>query len=340
MNLVKFVRILPIIAFAAPLAILYSLYPASFEATWKGRTYYVFFIWILLLETVLNWEMLKPKSPKFKFLRTTILVVMLGLPTVYIMVANYTQLNAMIVDASPKHGGDPFWARLMPLTVEYLFFAVAFVLILIVMYGLRGLRDFSLSLCLVGIVGLVYLIDNLYPYGEFTPFQIFVPTTVVLASSILNFMGYRTLMIMGGSMPALQATSPSGVSWQAQVGWPCSGVESLLIYTVIILLFLKRIPVSLKLKTAYFIVGAVVTYFVNALRIATIFVMAINGGDWGRFHDYYGQLYSITWIVSYPLIIMGSRSLWMKIKSWRINQKADGGLTNPKNIPMNPSASP
>jgi len=342
MSPTTFAKILPTIAFVIPLAILYSLYPASFEATWKGRTYYIFFIWILLLETALNWEALRPKSPRLKSLRTAVLFVMLALPTIYIVVANYTPLNSMIVDASPKFGSnrDAYWAKLMPLTVEYLAFAVALALMLIVMYGLRGMRDLPLSLCLVSIVGLVYLADNLYPYGEFTPFQVFVPITMVLASSVLNFMGYRTMMIMDRTMPVLRVTSPAGVSWQAQVGWPCSGVESLLIYTVIILLFLKRMPISFKLKTAYFIIGAAVTYFINALRIATIFVMAVNSGDWGRFHDYYGQLYSITWIVFYPLIILGSQGLWMKIQSWRTSRRTSTDLTTPKGTPTSPPASP
>jgi exosortase/archaeosortase family protein len=61
--------------------------------------------------------------------------------------------------------------------------------------------------------------------------------------------------------------------------------------------------------------GVVVTYFINVLRIVTIFVIGINGGDRMAFHDIYGQLYSITWIVSYPLLIMGSQMLWAKIKN-------------------------
>lgn len=64
--------------------------------------------------------------------------------------------------------------------------------------------------------------------------------------------------------------------------------------------------------------GVVVTYFINVLRIVTIFVIGINGGDWMAFHNIYGQLYSITWIVSYPLLIIGSQMLWAKIKNRRM----------------------
>jgi thaumarchaeosortase len=334
-----FTKILPIIAFAIPLITLYSMYPASFEETWKGRTYYIFFIWILLLETILGWETLQSRSRTLRSVRTAILILTLMLPTIYIVVANYTQLNAMIVDASPKYGGDPFWAKLMPLTVEYLVFTACLAMILLAIYGFKGLKDFSLSLCLVGIIGSIYLIDNLYPNGSFTPFQMFVPTTTLLASRVLNFMGYRTQLL--GTMPILQATSPSGMTFAAIVGWPCSGVESLLIYTVIILLFLRRTQISLKQKTAYFVIGAAVTYVINIFRIATIFVIALTSPDpnaWVNFHNYYGQLYSITWIMSYPLIIIASRGLWMRIRCWRTNPEADSNLANPNHMPINHSA--
>jgi hypothetical protein len=39
----------------------------------------------------------------------------------------------------------------------------------------------------------------------------------------------------------------------------------------------------------------------------------MNGEDVNLFHFYYGPLYSVAWIVSYPLIILGSQSLWHKV---------------------------
>jgi hypothetical protein len=51
----------------------------------------------------------------------------------------------------------------------------------------------------------------------------------------------------------------------------------------------------------------------------TIYVIAIDYGINSpqriQFHDFYGQLYSITWIIAYPLIIIGCQLLWDKIKN-------------------------
>jgi len=121
-------------------------------------------------------------------------------------------------------------------------------------------------------------------------------------------------------MPVLRVWDPNNPLKSARFGiaWPCAGVESLIIYTVTILLFLKKTAIPWKHGIIYFIIGAIITYFINILRIVTIFLLAAKYGTqspevWS-FHDFYGQLYSITWIISYPLIIIGTRSLWSKIR--------------------------
>jgi len=312
-------KLAPIFAFVAPLLVLYFLYPSSFEATWKGRTYYLFFLWLVSLEIILNWEELQSrKIDKMKSTRTIAFIITLLIPTIYVIVANFYGLNSVIEEIAEQRNIP--WASVMPLSTEYLVFAVFFALVILLEYGTNGLRDFSISTLFLGIIGAIYTIDNTFPEGRFTPFQILVPTTTTLAAKVLNLMGYMTRLGTINGMPTLSAWSSQG-SFGARIGWPCAGIESLLIYTVTVLLFLKKTAISWKHKTIYFVIGAMVTYFINILRIVTIFTIAINGGDYMRFHDYYGQLYSITWIISYPLIIIGSRALWSKIRNWKIDTK-------------------
>ncbi|MDI6690627.1 MAG: exosortase/archaeosortase family protein [Candidatus Bathyarchaeota archaeon] len=318
------IKILPIFSFIIPFLILYYLYPASYEATWKGRTYYIFFLWLILLELILNWEKIQIKVHKIKSTLFLVFTILLLLPTAYVIIANFHGLNTAIVNISPKHFGNYFWANLMPLSVEYLVFAILFPLIILVTYGIDGLKDFLVPLCLIGIIGSIYLIDNLYPYGQFTPFQIFVPTTATLAANILNLMGYQTDWVgqMYGT-PVLKVWNQEGAAFFG-IAWPCSGIDSLVIYSVTILLFLKNSVISWRQRTIYFIIGAAITYFINILRIATIFIIAIdygmNSSQVQQFHNYYGALYSITWIATYPLIIIGTQTLWRKIRKREKNK--------------------
>lgn len=313
------VKFLPLFSFILPSVILYFLDPTVFEKTWKGRIFYVFFLWLVSLETILSWEELQPKHVmKLRSVRTVALILALMLPTIYVVVANFCGLNVLIVDLASKNGILEPWASAMPLSTEYLVFTALFIFIVVLRYGIRGSKIHSISTLFLGVIGMMYTIDNVYPQGSFTPFQIIVPTTARLAANVLNFMGYQTRWwgFYQGA-PVLEVIDSTGrSSGRTAIAWPCAGVESLLIYTVTILLFLKNSPISWKQRIIYFTIGAAVTYFINILRIVTIFVIAINSGiaDAMTFHDYYGQLYSITWITLYPLAIIGSRALWGKIR--------------------------
>lgn len=300
-------------SFGVPIAILFFLDPNSFQATWKGRTFYFFFLWFIILELLLDWE--KFQSKTFNILKPTrivVLAVALLLPSVYVTAANYFGLNEAILDLARHFNVQ--WADWMPLSVEYLVFTALFVAITMLAQGFDGLKDFSISAFFLGAIGTVYFIDNLYPYGSFTPFQIFVPTTAVLAASVLNFVGYQTSFYSSmEGMPVLKAWNSQGER-TFSIAWPCSGVQSLLIYTFTILFFLKKTSIPWGQRIIYFVFGALVTYFINILRIVSIYVIAINGGDWMLFHNYYGELYAMAWIIAYPLIIICSRMFWAKIK--------------------------
>jgi len=337
--------LLPVLSFSIPLLILYFLYPYSFEQTLQGRTFQLFFLWLVSLEIILSWEKLqKNKMDKLGSIRTVSFIIALLLPTLYVIVANYYGINAIIEDLAKQNipTEDPLreiHASVVPLSTEYLVFAVLFCLIILLAYGTNGLMDFSISTLFLGIIGVLFTIDNLYPAGRFPPLQFFVPATATLAANLLNLMGYQTSVSSVthsyfGDIPLLKVGDPKDPSKFAAYGiaWPCAGVESLVLYTVTILLFLKKTDIPWKHRIVYFVAGAVVTYLINGLRVVTLFVIAINTGglsstEFQRFHNYYGSLYSITWIISYPLIIIGSRALWGKIRNWRTSTKDGTGLS-------------
>ena len=310
-------KCLPILSFAIPFGILYFLDPASFEMTWEGRTYYLFFLWLMLLETMLNEDELRVQISKLRSPRTALFIASLTLPTVYVIGSNYFGWNEIFLEIAQR-GGVPF-ANLTPLAVEYLIFTVFFATIAVAEFGIVNLKNYSITTVFLGAIGTIYMINNLYPYGQFTPFQIFVPTTTMLAAGILNLMGYRTSISYAytpqeGSLPVLSVQALHGSTIGFKIAWPCSGIESLLIYSVTIALFLKSSIFQRKEKLVYFVFGAIITYLINGLRIVTLYLIALGGSEVNIFHDYYGQLYSVSWIMAYPLIIMVSRALTARIR--------------------------
>jgi thaumarchaeosortase len=337
------VKLLPLLAFAVPMALLFILNPAdpylqvsvqaSFQLMWKGRTFQLFFVWLVALEFILSWDAFKPKINKQNASKLTAFSVALLLPTIYVISEYYLGLNGAIANWSQQNG-VAFYDT-MPLSVEYLVFSVLFCSIVLFYFGKKGLAGLALPGIFVGLVGIIYTIDNVFPYGEFTPFQILVPTTATLAARTLNWLGCVTSMTMVNGMPTLQATGPLGTA-KFSIAWPCAGIESFLIFTAVVLLFLQQMHMSWKAKAGYFVAGAVVTYFINVLRIVTIFNIGmqygVNSSQVQMFHFYYGPLYSIIWIVSYPLIIFATQGLWRKIekeKSDRASMKLQPAPPNP-----------
>ena len=323
-----FIKLSPFVSFVVPILMLYYSHQNTFEPVWTGswenRMGYIFFLWLLSLETIISWEELQVRNFKLNSIKTTFFIITLLLPTIYVIIFNYYGCNTWIINLAKQFGIAPDWAELMPLSTEYLVFAVLFTLIIFLELGRLGLENYLLSTCFLLIFGIIYTINNLYPFGKFTPFQILVYPTTMFAANILNLMGYHTTVSYIDNHPTYGSLTKLGLKEslvEFGIAWPCAGIESLLIYTATILLFLRKSGIPLLHKIIYFLVGGIITYFINILRIVTIFVIAINRGGWGIFHDYYGPLYSLMWIISYPLIIIGTHALWLKIKGWKTSRE-------------------
>lgn len=303
-------KFLPLIAFVVPTVMLYFIpnpFNIVFEKTWKGRIFYVFFLWLISLEIILAWEGLRTAiTRKESPVRTGTFILALCMPTVYVVVSNFFGLNNLIYNWAIQTGMATVLADTMPLSTEYLVFASLFALIILLEYGFRGLKIHSASLLFLTAIGAIYMIDNVYSQN-FVPFQILVPATSSLALSFLNILGHPTVWA-GTSNYVPTLTTHGQVYFSAQIAWPCSGIESLVIYTVTILMFLNLTAIPWKQGIVYFLFGAIFTYFINVLRIVNIFILGSNLGAWMTFHDVYGQLYSISWIAFYPLLIMASRA--------------------------------
>ncbi len=331
------IKLLPLFAFAIPLAILYFLNlpdpylgPSSqysFQLMWKGRTFQLFFVWLIALEFILSWETIKTKITKKNKVGLIAVAIALLLPTLYVISEYFFGLNSAIASAAFQ-SGIAFYNS-MPIALEYLVFSVFFGLIIFFCFGKKGLRGFALPALFAALVGVIYAIDNVFPYGRFTPFQLLVPTTSSLAAFVLRLMGYAVLPGTENGMPTLQVTGALGTTTKFAIAWPCAGIESLLIYTAVSLLFLQRMPISWKAKAGFFAVGAAITYCINVLRIASIFIIGmqnsgnINAQPVQDFHFYYGPLFSLAWIVSYPLIIMVTLGLRRKNKKEKVDSNRE-----------------
>jgi len=279
-----------------------------FNETWKGRMFYLFFIWLLFLESIIDLERIVKKRPKNHF-RILFFFICAFVPTIYVLGVNFLGMNQTVVKLGIDIGIDrshPYFLFLSwPLSLEYLVFFTFFLIATFLAYETDGLKTFSISLSLLGVMSLIYTIDTYYPEGVLKPLQMLALPASACAAALLEILGYNfTLTYQPGpkSLPIIDMNGffPVGIVWS------CAGVHSLLLYLLIILLLFKRTTISSFRRLVYFIIGAICTYIVNTLRIVSYFVIRENSGQNAAqfFHDSIGELYFIFWIFAYILLIL------------------------------------
>lgn len=364
-----------------PIVILYILDPNSFQFAWKGRFPYLFFLWLFFLELALARRKLPENTLGMsKRTKTLAAAIAMAVPTVYAIATVLFGLNQEIaklgksVEVPYKVYGEWFIQVSWPLSFEYLLFTAIFTVSILLTYGIKGLKRFPTSLFFLGATGLFYMIDTFYPYGTFIALQRLVPLSASSATGVLNWMGYETRLFHYGFTRYVDDRTIEEVvtiirigggerQLQFTVNWPSAGVHNLLIYTLIILLFLKNVPLSPQRKTIQaaipkrlkfvarskrisfllerkiihatvmaaktfiikafgtvpifivVVIGAVGTFIVNVLRIVTICIIAVNADPEATqmFHNYYGELFFVVWVITYLLAIIYCPKIFTKL---------------------------
>jgi len=288
-----------------------------FDLTWKGRMFYLFFIWLLLLESILDWEVIVEKQRTFQNrFRVLLPCIFATVPSVYILSVNFLGLNQMILNFGQALQIRPdFINEHWPLSVEYLILISFFISAMWLAYGSVGLKSFAISLSLLAGIGVTYLVDTIWPFGTFKPMQLLAVPTAAFATALLDLLGYNVELTYPvfsseyGAFP-LMTVGAGGETVRANVAWPCAGVHSLLLFALITLVFFKKTTIPRERKIIFFLIGAAGTYLTNVFRIASFFTISVHYGSKAGevFHNSYGELYFIAWVLLFFIVVLAIQS--------------------------------
>lgn len=282
-----------------------------FDLTWKGRMFYFVFLMLFIFESKLSWSNLLQNQRAFKKrFRFPLLVVFVITAFVYILAVNFLGFDK-IVTSLGQALQIPYVNEAWPMSIEYLVLGSLFTIMIWLVYGSIGLKNYSISLASFLGVGIVYLIDTAWPYGVLEPMELLALPTAAFATSLLGFLGYGVRLSFPlvspeyGSLPRIQVWN-NGNSIFADVAWSCAGVHSLFFYVLLALIFFKRLSISRDRKIIYFLIGAAGTYLINVFRIAFYLLISLHyGNESGRvFHDSYGELFFFAWMFTFFIIIV------------------------------------
>ncbi len=276
------------------------------------------FLWILFIESSIEWRKLVEEKPQRRSLVIASLACAL-VPTAYILSTSFFGFDLTVLKIGQEvfkigavnSAGEPwdFLFLFWPLSCEYMVFAVSFLVAVTLAYKTRGLKALSISLTLLLGIGVAYTLDTIYPFGIFRPLQAFALPTAAVAAAFLDLMGYAVSLVFpvysaASNLPSLTVTSGASTATVA-IAWACAGVQSLFLFVVIIFVFFKKAEISAFRKLAYFVIGLFGTFFVNVLRVTSILLIMLSSGQAAGqvFHNTYGEMFSVIWILLYVLLI-------------------------------------
>jgi thaumarchaeosortase len=198
------------------------------------------------------------------------------------------------------------------LAMDYFGYALYCLLATALLYSAQSILLMATPVIYLVGSGILDLMDAYFPQDSLAFLQVWVYLIWNVVVFLLSLIGFQThgiavepnppsLLLQGNQ---LHLHGPKGYIGLA-IYWPSSGVVSMIVYSLVILVLMVKLDAPRKRKVVYAIVGAVGTYFVNVVRI-TLIVLYVTyiSLDFEAFHASIGEVLFIIWIFVYLLAVI------------------------------------
>jgi thaumarchaeosortase len=197
--------------------------------------------------------------------------------------------------------------------MDFLGYALYCVLATALLYSVQSILLMATPVIYLIGSGILDLMDAYFPQDSLAFLQVWVYLIWNVVVFLLQLMGFHST-VPGGITPTrpglmLQGNRLSLWGYKGDIGlaiyWPSSGVVSMIVYSLVILVLMVKLDAPRKRKVVYAVIGAVGTYFVNVIRI-TMIVLYVTyiSLDFEAFHASIGEVLFIIWIFVYLLTVI------------------------------------
>jgi thaumarchaeosortase len=294
-----------IILLVAPIILAFLMYPDSFTLSWnEGRGGFLFALIFIVFELANRHDI--HASSK----RLYIVFILCLLTIIY-----FASLETAGIRKGIEYFAPPFgvvlldsWRWMWDFIVLVLFISSS----LFVLFGARFYRIAPATIVYLAGNAVILSLDAFFPYDSLGPLQIIVPLYLGADEAVINWVD-RNLLELGPGAPAVAKGNSlvlSGLNgpFALRVFWPSAGVHSLIIYTIVMLVFLLKLDIPHNRRVAYFIIGTVGTTVVNVIRIISLsffpLLVTTNVQEWEGYHSIAGEVMFLPWLGVYLLTIM------------------------------------
>ena len=293
----------------------------SFILGWnEGRSGLLFGAFFLLMEWQEARNLLKVKLTRKREIAFASCIALLSMFFIAVYAFN---LHAVVAEAGKALNvqNDTFLKNWIWLW-EYIALAAYILGVVTSLFSMRSISRFSVPFVYLLGMAAILLLDGVYPYESLGFLQGLVPMITEIVVGLLWLSGVYIMR-----SPELNAPRPSVqvvdnmLSIRGTTGymnllmyWPCVGILSMLIYSLVIIILMVKLEAPLKRKIVYAAVGAVGTFVTNILRIFMItYYVAYISVDIKIFHENIGEILFLVWIIAFLMIVTQSE-IWISRK--------------------------
>lgn len=234
----------------------------------------------------------------------------------------YLGLGELLASAAEGYGipGILNWIWMW----EYIAFSLYLMGVISAIFGLGALR----RLCTGPIYGigmaLILFLDALFPYESIGPLHSMALLIVRIVVALAPLAGIKLIDVPSIAVPrpSLRYSGNSLWVWGKNgfiilgINWPCVGVLSMLIYSLIIAVLMIKLDAPLRRKLIYAAFGAIGTFAINVLRIfAIVYYTAFISIDIKIFHELIGEALFLVWVSAFLIIIVAIENRIAKVGS-------------------------
>jgi thaumarchaeosortase len=290
---------------AVPIIFLFLVAPQTFELSWAGfgklgRGGLAFVLFFL------GFDLLDYKKAKIQWtsIRKVATVLTVSAATIYFIEVGLGQdVTNFIYSIGRSLGASGDVSNSFLMATDYIAMTIYLALLTTVLFSLNAIRRvitpivFSLGMLVF------YMLDAFFPYGSLGPLQFWADFIVAGVAFLAKIFG----LPIYGFTNHLTIEGLHGY-YRLVVYWPSVGVQSILIYSVVMLVIAAKLQAPLIRKVIYAAVGIGGTVLLNVLRIFTIsyygYVYATSGQQLDAFHNAIGEVLFPIWIVVFLVLIL------------------------------------
>lgn len=287
----------------APIIFTMIISPGTFNLTWNaGRGEFLFVMFFIAAELIGS----KHQIDKKKLIP---MIGLLSLTIAYFFAIEYKiplGLKESIRDAAPSFNVQIIdsWIFMW----DFIIMAVYVGLCLAIIYGKQWYKIAPAGLIFLAGTAVILSLDAFFPQDTLGPLQYVVPMFLQIDQEIIRFIdGFLINLGPDSKLVTAQDNTLRLIGLHGRfhltVFWPSAGVHSMIIYSLLMLIFLLKMKIPLNRKLVYFLIGTIGTAIVNIVRIISLSLFALivsaDNMAWQPFHSIAGVMMFIPWLFIY-----------------------------------------